>query len=279
MRLHAQVAALGRPFAGAAVVAIAAAVLAVAPRPSSAQEIVDSGRFIISQKGRPIRAEEFTFQDMGDSLVVTSNSWLLADPAVAQTGWLVDSTTRTGSFDKGATLVLSSQDYGLREYWSAAAIGADTMRRSILVGAVGLGVDTAYTSYREFNGAGTADRLMLPPGRVFVLDQPLFTTFNVIVRSLAKSTFDSRPITMMVLGARDSVLEATVTHLGTETIRWGARPVVARKLRIADTRTAFTAWATQDGRLLRLQQPEAAITLERLAPKVPAVRTRPPRAR
>jgi len=277
MGLHAQVAALGRPVSGVAVTALAAVAIAVAPRPSSAQEVVDSGRFLISQNGRPIRTEEFSFQQIGDSLVVTSNSWLLADPAVGQAAWIADSTSRTASFDKGATLVVGAMDYGLREYWSAAAIGPDTMRRAITLG--GVDVDTAYTSYREFDGAGTADRLMLPPGRVYILDQPLFTTFNVIVRSLANSTFDHRPITMMVLGARDSVLQATVTHLGTETIRWGARPVVARKLRIADTRTAFTAWASQDGRLLRLQQPQAAITLERIAPKVPALRNRPPRSR
>ncbi len=275
MRLHPQVAALGRAVARAAAVTVVITALAAAPRPAGAQDsTLDAGRFIVSLKGRPFRAEDFNLVQMGDSLVVTSNSWLLRSPALEQAG-IVDSTTRTDSFDKGSTLVLNAMDYGLREYWSAAAVGADTMRRAITLG----GSDTAFTAYREVNGAGTADRLMLPPGRIFILDQPLFVTFDVIVRSLADRTFDRRPITMMVLGARDSVVEATVTHLGTETIRWGARPIQARKLRIADSRTAFTAWATQDGRLLRLTQPEAEIALERVAPKVPAVRNRPPRAR
>jgi len=257
----------------AGAIVCAALVLAATPTPSLAENTsIDAGRLVVSLNGKPFRIEEFNLDQLGDSLIVTSNSWLVTSPALSQVDWIVDSTTRTISYDKGMTLVLSAFDYALKEYWSAAAAGPDTMRRAITLG----GLDTAYTAYREINGAGVGEQLMLPPGRIFILDPPLFTTFTLIARSLKGRTFDSRPITMMVLAPRDSVVAVTVTDLGNETIRWGARPVVARKLRIADLKTAFTAWVAQDGRLLRLQQPEAGIVVERQAPKTPPARRRPP---
>ena len=102
--------------------------------------------------------------------------------------------------------------------------------------------------------------------------RPTFVLFDVICRNLHEQSFEKRPVTVVVLGSRDTVLEATVTDLGADSIRWGARPVAARKLSISDRRTEFSVWVSPAGRMLRLTQPEAGLRVERDAPPVRRVR-------
>ena len=147
-------------------------------------------------------------------------------------------------------------------YWSQMAVGADTLRRGIEV----TPGDTAMSVWREFNGRGVGDRLVAPPGRMYIIDPPLFTPFGFLGRTLQGKVCDHRPISVMVLGARDSLVDATVDDVGSETIRWGGRPVVTRKLVIADQHTTFTAWIAADGRLMRIEQPDAGLRVEREAP-------------
>jgi hypothetical protein len=237
-----------------------AGLLALLPRPAGAQQVtLDEGKFLVSKDGKPVRVEEFSLDQSGDSLLVRAASHLanqFDDDALPGAQRL--------TADKSEILVLGVTDFALRSYWSQQIMnaGRDTLRRGIVLG----GVDTAFTLYRDINNHGFGDRLAMPPGRIYVLDPPLFTTFNLIGRSLQGKVFDRRPITVLVLGARDTVVETTVSDLGTETIRWAARPVAARKLLIADATTRFTAWISPDGRLLRMEQSEAGILVERRAP-------------
>jgi hypothetical protein len=101
---------------------------------------------------------------------------------------------------------------------------------------------------------------------MYILDPPLFSTFNFIGWTLQGKPCDRRPITVFVLGARDSLVNATVTDVAEETLHWGGRPVQARKLVIADERMSFTAWFSPDGRMLRLEQPQTGIRVDRKSP-------------
>jgi hypothetical protein len=204
-----------------------------------------------------MRVEEFAFEPYGDSLLVRAASY----PAPAGSTAPEEGPARV---DKNLVAFYGGRDLSLREYKSMQTFGPDTLRRELDF----TGQDTAYVSYREWNGWGDASGEVMPPGRVFVLDPPLFTPFAVIVRTLEGKVFGKRPLTLLVLGQRDSVLEATITDLGTETLRWGSKPVMTRKLSIADARTRFTVWVAPGGRLLRLTQPERGLVVERLAPPV-----------
>ena len=253
-----------RPFAPRAACALGfvasslALLVLTAGRASSEITTIDEGKFIVSQHGKPARVEEFYWDRNGDTLVVRASSYLSAD---VQAGRRPDKTME---------LQLGALDYAFVRYHSQHIMGPDSLRRGVET----TPGDTLFTLWREVNDRGEGDRVVLPPGRLFILDPPLFTTFNLIARTLHGKTFDRRPVRVLILGAPDSLVEVTVTDLGTETIRWGARPVGARKLLIADQQTRFTAWIAPDGRMLRLEQPEAGILVERQAP--PLKRQAPP---
>jgi hypothetical protein len=277
MSVPAQVSAPWRAVRAGGLVACAVALLALAPHPTRAQPatlqagglteppatqstIVDEGVFIISQNGKQVRVEKFAFERRSDSLVVQAASTISAPGQPER------------PVDKGMLLIVGALDYAMGSYRSQQITGPDTLRRGIDV-APG---DTVFTLWRELNNAGTGDQLVMPPGRLYILDPPLFTTFDFIGRTLQGKDCDRRPIQVFVLGPRDSLVDATVTDIGRETLRWGGRPVVARKLVIADEQTAFTTWVSPDGRMLKLEQPLAGIRVDRRPPplKRPGPRTK-----
>jgi len=221
--------------------------------------ILDEGRLVVSQGGKAVRAEDFSFQKAGRALLVTASSTVSAPGAAER------------PVDKNMVLIMDAADYAIEKYRSAWVLPGDTLWRGV---AFEPG-DTVSTLWRESTTGGSGDRVPMPPGRIYVLDPPLFTTFSVIARSLHGKVCDHRPIKVLVLGARDSVVDATVNEIGNETIRWGARPVVARKLVIGDRQTDFVAWVGPDGRLLRLEQPTTGIRVDRAAPPLKKRAPRP----
>jgi hypothetical protein len=213
---------------------------------------LDAGKLLITQRGRKLRVEEFALQRLSDTLLVRAASQGFSEPGMP-----------AHPVDKVSVLMVG-MDYAMGNYWSTLAAGSDTLKRGITMS----GADTCYTEWRELNKQGTAKVKVVPPGRIYVLDPPLFTAFVVIGHSLQGKPCEHRPIQVIVLGDRDSIVTATVNEVGQETIRWGSRPVVARKLAISDQNTTFTAWVATDGRLLRLEQPKAELLVERIAPPV-----------
>jgi len=212
--------------------------------------ILDEGAFVISQNGKPVRVEEFAIERLGDTLLVRAAS-RMALPGQAER-----------PVDKSMVLLVGPLDFAMGSYWSQLAAGPDTLRRGVDV----TPGDTVFTVWREFNRRGVGDLFAMPPGRMYILDSPLFTTFGFIGWTLQGKLCDRRPITVFVLGARDSLVDATVTDTGNETLRWGGRAVQARKLVIADEQTSYTAWFSPDGRMLRLEQPRFGIRVDRRAP-------------
>jgi hypothetical protein len=223
--------------------------------PSAAEpprvEQVDKGSFVVYSRGRVVGAESFSIEASGDSLNVFSQ---------AHQTFRTESGEET--VDKQMILVANRADFGLKMYQSNQKFRGREVVRGIVIG------DTAFTLYREADGGGEGDRRVLPPGRLFVLDSQLFSLFDLICLSLKSRTFETWPISLVTLGERDSVLEATVTHLGSETVRWAAKPVKARKLRFSDGETTFLLWADPAGRMLRLVHEPTELRVERDAPPV-----------
>jgi hypothetical protein len=234
--------------------------LAAAAPSRAAPVTLDSGTFIVYQNDKPVGTEAFTAERRGDSLIVTSRA---------------DLTHSMGGSDvkveKSLLLLLSAFDFGLHHYESKQLAGDNKLSRAINVH------DTTIALYRENEVGGTAAVLSLPPGRLFVIDPMMFALFDVMCLSLHEHVFTTRPISLLSLAATDSLFEAQVEDLGTETIRWGAKPVKARKLKFADQTVSFLAWTGPSGGLLRLEQPEQKLRVERQpAPVKKRERREPP---
>jgi hypothetical protein len=239
----------------AALVAASTAALAL---PAGAGDIIDKGSFKIFRGDQPLGAETFEIDEAQDSLVVRARQYLTLPSAQGDQ-----------PFEKGADLLLSRHDYSLRQYQSTRTYrGATTVRALVIA-------DTHYVAYREgSNGRGEGESRVLPPGRLFVMDSQLVTVFDLLCRSLQATSFASRPVNLLALGPRDTMLDARAVVLPSETIRWGTKPVLARKVQlIADSQTTFTLWVGAQGQMLRLSEPVGGLRAER---DPPAVRRRTP---
>ncbi len=220
----------------------------------------EQGRYDLRLGGRSIGFEEYALDLKGDSLVVDAHSrQSLPGRGANGTAFVINKTM---------TVVTDAFDFGLRRYTSSQITARDTLIRGVEPTAS----DTVFSVYRQLGDYGVGDRLVLPPGRLFVVDSPpMFSTFGLICRTLKDKAFDHRPLSLFVLGPRDTLLEATVSDLGRETITWAARPVSARKLRFSDGSSELLAWVSPAGQMLRFEQPSSGLRVERVAP-APAVR-------
>ncbi|HEY2953873.1 MAG TPA: hypothetical protein VGK89_01345 [Candidatus Eisenbacteria bacterium] len=229
--------------------------------------VIDTSIFRVYQHERAIGTETFSFESMGDSLRIFSH--------VVETLPGPDSTADL-PIDKVVVLFVNRLDYDLLWYQSTFKGGGKDLTWGLVVG------DTAFTAYCEEHGGrgvGFGDRYERPAGRLFVLDGQVFMLFDVMCRNLNGRTFDSRPLSVILL--RDDkqvqVTSITATDLGTETIRWGARPVAARKLRFGDSYATFDAWVGPQGYMLRLEQAATGLRVEREPPAVKPAARRAPR--
>jgi hypothetical protein len=235
---------------------LSASALIVAPQ-ASLGEAIDKGSFKLFRHDRPLGAETFEFSETQDSVIVRARQFLTM-------------ITPHGDepLEKGIELYVSRHDYALRVYQSRRTFQGKTLTRGLVV------ADTHYVAYRESGRGGDGESRVLPPGRLFVMDSQMMTLFDVICRSLQNTTFESRSLNLLALGPRDTMLDARAVVMGSETIRWGGRPVVARKVKlIADSQTTFTLWVGPQGQLLRLSEPLGGLRAER---DPPPVKRRPP---
>lgn len=212
---------------------------------------IDQGTYIVYASDKPLGTETFTTRKRGDSLMVASR--------VEQTHARPEGDVKVV---KSFSMVVSAFDFGLRHYESKQEVQGSHLLRAVNV------ADTTISVFREDGRAGVGTVLTAPPGRLFLVDPMLFALFDLMCQSLHEHTFASRPLSILVLGPTDSLLAARVDDLGIETLRWGARPVKARKLLITDTTVSFYAWMGPNGHMLRLEQPEQKLRVERQAPPV-----------
>lgn len=239
------------------VLLLALATSTVAVTASAEIAVVDSGTFRISLRDKTLGTERFAYQTSGDSLVLTS--W---------TRELVPGVDGADTLEKTMMLVTKADDYDVRNYQSSQSFLGQTLHRGIVM------QDTAYTSYKQINDAGTGDVMVRPPGRVYILDPQVFSLYDFICRNLHGREFTRRDLAMLALGARDTFYVAKATDLGRETIRWASRPVAARKIHIAEGTTEYFMWISDRGHLLRLSQPAFGMVVERMGPRVRPAKSR-----
>ncbi len=207
----------------------------------------DSGRFIVFQGDMPVANERFTFQFLGDSLTLT---------AVARRT-MQDDQGQRHNYEKVMVLVADSRDFGLQRYLSVQEFRGVTVQRGLIPG------DTSMTFYFEESGAGQAFRLVQPPGRLYVMDSPMFSLFEVVTRGLAGKQFTSRRVQLLALTDSMATPLATVTTLKPDTLKLGEKRVPVRHYRFEDTSAAFDLYADSRGRLIRLVHGPSGLHVER----------------
>ncbi len=212
-------------------------------------ELLDKGTFKIYLRGRALGQENFFFDQYSDSIVIESD---IHQKIITPTG--------DTPLEKSALLHVSAFDLDLRLYHSNQTLEGGKIVRDLVMR------DTAFTSYREENGHGDGDVLVRPPGRIYVHDPDVYMLFDVISRNLHGQRFDSRPITLMVLGPRDTTLEVTATRLPSQPMQWGARTVQAERLRLDDGTNQIQMWSDSRGRLLKLEETASGLRVVRTPP-------------
>ena len=218
---------------------------------------VDKGTFLIYQGNQLLGTEVWAVESSGDSLLVKSRSFQVIGPDTVR---------------KDVAEVVGSE-YGLRNYMSKQTYQGHTLSRALILG------DTSFASYRQYDLRGSGDQLVLPPGRMFVMDPKAFICFDLICRSLKGASFEQRPIILLVLGPRDSVVQATATDRGIDTVTWGGRTIASHRYRVGDARTSFDLWALPSGGLLNLEEPRSGLRIERQAAPLKRRSATPPRPR
>jgi hypothetical protein len=224
--------------------------------PASADPI-DFGTYRVYLRGRAMGTEIFSIDQFADSVAVESN---VRQAILTPTG--------EDSLIKNVTLFVSAFDLDLRYYHSAQEVGGNKVVRGLVMS------DTAFTSYREENGHGTGDVLVRPPGRIFLHDPDVYSLFDVISRNLHGQQFTSRPITLMVLGPRDTTIEISAIRRPSQPLLWGARTVQASRLDLDDGTNRIMMWSDARGRLLKLEEPGSGLRVTRVPPAVKPARLR-----
>jgi hypothetical protein len=216
-------------------------------------KLVDSGRFSIYEGGKAVAREDFEFWEYADSMVVLAETQRT----------ITRSEGGELKLEKVAGLIASVADFDLLRYSSSQGVGPDTTRRGILPD------DTLMTVFVESQYGGNAERMVRPPGRLFVMDPQVWTLLDVIGRVLHRQTFDSRPVPLVVFSEPPATTEATARRLPPDTLRWGGKRVIARRLELKDASVRFVMWLSPEGRMLKLEQPESGLRVVREAPKLP----------
>jgi len=231
---------------------------ALVPAPGRGTTL-DQGSFKIYRHDQPLGAETFVFAEGNDSLTVEARQFLTIPTADGEQ-----------PLERAADVLLSRTDFSLRGFSSSRTFQGQTTGRGPAFS------DTHYVAFRQNDRGGEAESRILPPGRIYVMDSQIITLFDIICRSFQDRAFKSRDINLLALGPSDTMLTAHATTLGTETIRWGEKPVVAHKLQLkVDSQTTFTFWIGPRGQLLRLIEPVGGLRAERATPAVKERTTSP----
>jgi hypothetical protein len=216
---------------------------------------VDSAQLVVFEHDVPVASERNVFQNMGDSLVVIAT--LRRE--------FVDEHGAHHPLRKSMMLVVDAHDLGLIRYLSTQVFDEHEIVRGLIPG------DTSMTYYIEVDGAGNADQVVQPPGRLFVMDSQLFSLFDVLSRSLANKTFTTRRVQLLALQP-DSLAAplATITALGADTLQIGKAKQPVKHYAFEDPSARFELWADRQGRLVRLVHAESDLRVERVPSTTPA---------
>lgn len=242
-----------------------AALLFAAPAPPAHAQgtaTPDTGMFVILDREVPVANERYQYLYMGDSLMIASTT----------RRQFQDEKGQRYQFTKRMVLVVDAHDLGLQRYTSNQEFRDHKAVRGLLPG------DTVMTYFTEIDGVGSADRVVQPPGRLFVLDQQLFTLFDVLCRSLAGKEFVTRPVQLVALAPDSLTLPLATISVGKpDTLQLGSRRVPARRYALVDRGVRFDLWADARGRMLRMSNEPSGLSVVRVpdAQPVPKKRATP----
>lgn len=223
-------------------------------------DILDTGRLVVLDRGTPVGFEDFQYERQGDSMFVTGTH--------TRTARATDGST--AKWVKKFGLVVDGRDFGLRSYTSNLEFDGHLAVTGVIPG------DTAMTVFTERDGAGEARRLEQPPGRLFIVDPPLFTMFDVICRNVSAQSLEKRPVEMVTLGQVPATIRATATAAGPDTIRWGGKRMIARRYVLTDDDSTFLTWVSPAGQMLRLVHQGGSLEVLR---EEPGARATPEKAK
>jgi hypothetical protein len=228
-----------------------------APTQGQSASPADRATFEIRVHDRVIGTETIQFENGTDSLRVSSSSLQMLGPSGRD------------SLIKQIKVVATLEDLDLHAYASAQRFLGNVLERGVEC------EDTLLHLSRFANGRGQQDIVARPPGRLFVIDAGSFVSFDLICRMLRGRAFVTRPVNMLILGPRDTVVTATLEDGGTETLRWGTSPITARRVTLTDRDSRYTMWMDAQGRLLRLENEWSGVRVERKPPPVRTTKAKP----
>ncbi|MGH3054223.1 MAG: hypothetical protein ACRDL7_04505 [Gaiellaceae bacterium] len=208
----------------------------------------DRATFEIKVHDKTIGTETIEIENTTDSLRVSSSSLQLLGSAGRD------------SLIKQTRLVATIEDLDMHAYASAQRFLGQVIERGVEC------EDTLVHLSTFADGRGEQDIVSRPPGRLFVIDAGSFVSFDLICRMLHGRAFLTRPVNMLVLGPRDTVVIATLEDRGTETLRWGTAPTTARRVELTDRSSRYTMWMDVQGRMLRLDNAWSGVRVERRPP-------------
>ena len=226
---------------------------------AQAPAAADSGLLVIYDQKTPVAHEHYTYQFMGDSLVVTATT----------ERQFMDQNGQRRPLTKVMYLVVDAHDLGLMRYLSNQDFNGHKQVRGLTP------TDTVLTYYREYDGLGSADRVVQPPGRLFVLDPQSFTLFDVLCRSLVGKEFETRRVQLLAM-APDTLGTplAMITLHKPDTLRVGARRVALRHYSLDDHGVRFELWADARGRMVRMANEPTGLSVVRVEQPAPSDRAR-----
>lgn len=217
----------------------------------------DRATFQISVHDQPIGYELIQIENSTDSLRVASSSVQMLGRA------------HTDSLIKQTKVIATIEDLDLRAYASSTRFMGDILERGVEC------EDTLLHLSSVTNHRGDQVIVPRPPGRLFVIDAGSFVSFNLICRMLRGRAFVTRPVNMLILGPRDTVVTATVEDGGTETLKWGTGPVTARRVTLTDRDSRYVMWMDATGRMLRLENAWSGVRVERKPPPARTTKAKP----
>src|SRR5262249_6764567 len=183
----------------------------------------------------------------------------------------LDAEGKRHPFKKTMVLVVDTRDMGLIRYESTQDFDGHNVGRGLVPG------DTSITYYHELDGAGDADRVVQPPGRLFVMDSQMSWLFDVLCGSAAPKTFETRRFQLLAMLADTLATPmATLTNAGTDTLVLGKTSVRTRHYRFEDPSARFELWADPEGRLVRLTHAGRGLRVERVPDEPTRARPAPP---
>jgi hypothetical protein len=228
----------------------AVAVPTPAPGAKKSTPLLDKGVFIVTYQGHALATESFSYESDEDSLIALSEYIQLV---------------RGGDTLRKVTFaMIKASDYDLRLYQSTLTLGRKKLVRGLTFG------DTTVAAFREDEKGGEGTAYRRPPGRLYAMEANSYILFDIIARNLARREFTRWPVQLFSLGEQDTISEALATDLGSETIRWGEKPVVARKISMSEGDASFLMWIGPQKYMLRLEEPNLGLVVERKAPPVKA---------